>query len=121
MSRGSSVRTDTAGRAGRLATLIQAMGLNFAIDPAIEASGPWTCQASFIDRSHAHGILFRIRTGHPKYKNPSASLGGLTVSKKSKRKASDDQNWAISEEELSRVLQKTLESGTVGVAEVLID
>ena len=58
MSRGSSICTDTAGRAGRLATLIQAMGLEFAIGPVIEASGPWICQAPFIDRSHAHDILF---------------------------------------------------------------
>ncbi len=74
MSRGSSIRTDTAGRAERLATLIRARGLQATRGPVIEASGPWTRQASTIDRSHAHDILVQIRTGNPKYENPAAGL-----------------------------------------------
>ena len=113
VSRRSSIRTDTAGRAERLETLIQARSPKVARGPVIEASGPWTRQASVIDRSHAHDILVRSRTGHPKYKDPSAGLGGLLKSKKYKQKASDDQNWVFNKE--------ALESGHVGVAEVLID
>lgn len=45
----------------------------------------------------------------------------MLKSKKAKQKASDDQNWAFNEEELSRGLQEALESGRVGVCEALID
>ncbi|CAD6585238.1 MAG: hypothetical protein ASARMPRED_002104 [Alectoria sarmentosa] len=121
VSRRSSIRTDTAGRAERLETLVQAKSPKVARGPVIEASGPWTRQASVIDRSHAHDILVRSHTGHPKYKDPSAGLAGLLKSKKSKQKASDDQNWVFNKEELSLALQEALESGHVGVAEVLID
>lgn len=121
MSRGSSIRTDTAGRAERLATLIRARGLQATRGPVIEASGPWTRQASTIDRSHAHDNLVRIRTGNPKYKDPAAGFGSLLKSNKSKQKASNNQNWVFNEEELSCGLQGALESGRVGVAEVLID
>lgn len=121
MSRGSSIRTDTASRAERLATLIQTTGPQVTVGPVIETSGPWIRQAAVIDRSHAHEILVRIRTGHPEYKDPSAGLKGLLKSKKSKQKASDNQKWAFNEEELSRALQEALESGHVGVAEVLIE
>ncbi len=121
ISRGSSIRTDTAGRAARLATLIQAKGSPVTTGPMIEAAGPWIRQASIIDRSHAHDILVGIRTGHPKYKDPAAGLGGLLKSKKATQKASDHQKWTFNEEELSRGLQKALDSGLVGVAEDLID
>ena len=120
MSQGSSIRTDTAGRAERLAALIHARGPKVAIGPVIEASGPWIRQASTIDRSQAHDILVRIRTGHPKYKDPSTGLQGLLKSKKAQKKALDDQLWDFDEEELSRGLQEALESGLVGVAEELI-
>ena len=120
-SRGSSIRTDTTGRAERLATLIRESGPQMAIGPMIVAAGPWTRQASTIDRSHAHDILVQIRKRHPNYKDPTAGLGGLLKSNKAKQKASNDQNWAFNEEELSRGLQEALVSGHVGVAEVLID
>ena len=120
-SRGSSIRTDTAGRAERLATLINAKAPQVAISPMIEPPGPWTRQAATIDRSHAHDILVRIRTRHPNYKDPAAGIGGMLKSKRAKQKASDDQNWAFNEEELSRGLQEALESGHVGVCEALID
>ena len=121
MSRGSSIRTDTVGRATRLETLIHTIAPQAAIDSVIEAAGPWTRQAATIDRSHAHDILVRIRTGHPKYTDPTAGLKGLLKSKKAKKNALDDQTWAFNQEELSRGLQEALESGHVGVAEVLID
>ena len=121
MSRGSSIRTDTAGRAERLAALIQGRGPQVAIGPVIEAAGPWIRQASVIERSQAHDILVRIRTGNPNYQDPAGGLKGLLKSKKAKQKASDDQNWAFNEEELSHGLQKAVESGQVGIAEVLID
>ena len=120
ISRRSSIRTDTAGRAERLATLIQARGPQVAIGPTIKA-GPWVRQGLIIDRSHAHDILVQIRTGHPKFRDPAAGFGGLLKSKKAKQKASDDQTWTFDEEELSRGLQEALESGHVGVVEVLID
>ena len=87
----------------------------------IEAAGPWTRQASIIDRSYAHDILVRNRTEHPKYKDPAAGLAGLLKSKRAKQKASDDHNWTFTEEELSRGLREGLDSGQVGVAEVLLD
>ena len=121
ISRRSSIRTDTTGRTERLATLIQTRGPQVAMGPTIEAAGPWVRQASTIDRSHAHDILVRIRTGHPNFKDPAAGFGGLLKSKKAKQKASDDQNWSFDEGELSRGLQEGLESGHVGVVEVLID
>ena len=121
ISRRNSIRTDTTGRTERLATLIETKGPQVAIGPTIEAAGPWVRQASIIDRSHAHDILVRIRTGHPKFKDPAAGLVGLLKSKKAKQKASDDQNWVFDEGELSRALQEALESGHVGVVEVLID
>ena len=120
-SRGSSIRTDTAGRAERLATLIKAKAPQVTVSPMIEAAGPWTRQASTIDRSHAHDILVRNRTEHPKYKDPAAGLAGLLKSKKAKQKALDDQNWAFTEEELNRGLQEVLESGYVVVAEFFLD
>lgn len=64
ISRGSSIRTDTAGRAERLATLINARAPQVAISPMIEPASPWMRQGSTIDRSHAHDILVRIRTRH---------------------------------------------------------
>ena len=121
ISRGSSIHTDAAGRAKRLATLIQASGPQIAIGPMIEAAGPWIRQASTIDRSHAHDNLVQNRIGHPKYKDPTAGLGGMLRSKKANQKASDNHNWAFNEEELSRGLLEAVESGHVGVAEVLID
>ena len=121
ISRGSSIRTDTASRAERLATLIHARGHQVTIAPMIEAPRPWIRQASTIDRTQAHDILVRIRTGHPKYKDPAAGLGRILKSTKAKQKASDDQNWIFNDEELSRGLQEALESGLIGVAEVLID
>ena len=120
VSRGSSMHTNTASRAERLATLIQARVPQVSIGPMIEAPGPWIPQASIIDRSHAHDILVRIRTEHPKYKDPAAGLGGLLKTKKAKQKASNDQNWAFNEEELSLGLQEALKLGHVGVAEVLV-
>lgn len=120
-ARGSSIRTDTAGRAERLASLIMAKGPQAVISPTIEAAGPWISQAAVIDRTHAHDILVRNRTEHPKYKDPAAGLTGLLKSKKAKQKASDDHTWTFTEEELSRGLRKSLESGYVGVAEVFLD
>lgn len=121
VSRGSSIRTDTAGRAERLATLMHTRAPRVNIGSMIEAPGPWTRQAATIDRGHAHDILVRIKTGNPKYKDPTAGFQGLLKSKKAKRKALDDQTWVFNQEELSRGLQEALESGHVGVAEVLID
>ena len=121
ISRGSSIRTDTAGRAERLATLIKAKAPQVIISPMIEAAGPWISRAAVIDRTHAHDILVRNRTDHPKYKDPAASLTGLLKSKRAKQKASDDHNWIFTEEELTRGLRKALDSGHVGVAEVFLD
>ncbi len=121
ISRGSSIRTDTAGRAERLATLIQESCPPVAIGPVIEAPGPWIRQASVIDRSHAHDMLVQIRTGHPRYKDPAAGFRGLLKSKEAKQKASDDQTWDFNEEELSRGLHQALDSGRVGVAEILLE
>ena len=121
MSRGGSIRTDTAGRAERLATLIQGRGSQIAIGPVIEAASPWTRQASVIERSQAHDILVQIKIGNPMHKDPAGGFKGLLKSKKAKQKASDDQNWVFNEEELSHGLQKAVESGQVGIAEVLID
>ena len=115
------IRTDTASRAERLATLIKANAPQVIRSPIIEAAGPWTRQAAVIDRSHAHDILVRNRTEHPKYKDPAAGLAGLLKSRRAKQKASDDQNWTFTEEELSRGLREALDSGHVGVAEVLLD
>ena len=120
-SLGGSIRTDTAGRAERLATLIQGRGPQVAIGPVIEAASPWTRQASVIERSQAHDILVQIRIGNPMHKDPAGGLKGLLKSKKAKQKASDDQNWVFNEEELGHGLQKAVESGQVGIAEVIID
>ena len=121
ISRGSSIRTDTAGRAERLATLIHESGPQMTIGPMIVAAGPWTPLASIIDRSHAHDILVQIRKRHPNYKDPTVGLGGLLKSKKAKQKASNDQNWSFNQEELSQGLQQAVMSGLVGVAEVLVE
>lgn len=43
-SRRSSIRTDTAGRAERLATIVQVRGPQVAIGQTIEAAGPWVRQ-----------------------------------------------------------------------------
>lgn len=91
ISRGSSIRTDTVGRAERLASLIQTRTPEVTIGPVIETAGPWTRQASTYDRTLAHDNLVRIRVGHPKFKDPAAGLGRLLKSKRAKGKASNKQ------------------------------
>ena len=121
ISRGSSIHTDTAGRAERLANLIQERGPQFVIGPVIEAAGPWTPQISTYDRGHAHDILVSIRNSDSKDKDSKIGLKGLLKSKKARRKAADEQNWDFNKEELSRGLEEALQLGLVGVAGALLE
>lgn len=120
MLRESSVRTNTVDRAETLARLIKRRCPDVVIDPDIEAAGPRVADASTSDRTHAHDLLVRTRTRDPKYKDPSSGLGRLK-SKHARQKASDSHNWTFGQSELSQALKEAVDSGHVGVAEVLLD
>ena len=120
ISRGSSMHTDIAGRAERLANLIKESP-QIVIGPVIEAAGPRIPQISSYDRGDAHDILVNIRTSDSKDKYSTIGLRGLLKSKKAKRKAADNQNWEFNKEELSRGLEEALRSSHVGIAEALIE
>ena len=121
ISRGSSIHTDNAGRAERLANLIQEKSPQLIIGPVIEAAGPRIPLISTYDRGHAHEILVSIRTRDGKDRESTGGLRGMLKTKKAKRKAADEQNWDFNKEELSRGLEEALRLGHVGVAEALID
>lgn len=119
--RESSIRTNTADRAHRLATLIKARCPESAILPVIEPQQPRVCNASTLDRHHAHEVLVRKRREDASYKDPAVGLSKLLKSKQSKQKASNTSNWTFSSEEKSLALKEAVESGWVGVAEVVLD
>ena len=121
VSRGSSIHTDAAGRAERLANLIQENSPQLVIGPVIEAAGPWIPQLSTYDRGHAREILVSIQNSDGKDKDSTLSLRGMLKPKKAKRKATDEQNWDFNKEVLSRGLEEALRLGHVGVAEAMLE
>ncbi len=117
--RDCSIRTDTAGRARRLAGLIQDRCLHISIEPDIESSEPRPSEISIVDRKTVRDILSRKRRENPTFKDPSS---GLFKSKKAKQKASDVDTWTFDECDKSLALREAVEeSGHVGVARELID
>ena len=120
--RESSIKTDTAGQARRLKTLIRARCREVAIEPEIESPARRQSQASIPDRNEAHEILIRKRRENLKSKDPSIGLGKILHLKQAKKKALDTQTLTFNEHELSLALREVVEfSEHVGVAEKLID
>lgn len=119
--RESSVRSDTVDRARRLASLIKARCPEVMVNSDIQPQEPRVRQASIADRTHAHDILVRGRRESPSFRDPTVGMGKLLKSKESKQRAQDTHTWTFSDEEKSYALREAVETGYVGVAEVLLD
>lgn len=120
--RSSSIRTDTASRAQRLASLIQVRCPKVTMDPDIEIFAPRPPDISIVDRTTARDILARIRRENPKFKRSSDGLGKYLMPKQAKQNSSDIDTWTFDEHELSLALRVVVDQlGLVGVAKELID
>ena len=119
--RWDSVRSDTVNRAQRLACLIRERTPLTAVKPDIHPQEPPVRNATITDKTHAHDLLVTARRERPDFKDPARGIGSLLKSKDSKQRAKDTQNWIFSNGEKSHALRKAVESGFVGVAEVLLD
>ncbi len=119
--RWDSVRSDTVNRAQRLACLMKERSPSIAVKPDIKPQEPRVRNATIPDRTHAHDLLVTTRRDSPCFKDPTAGIGKLLKSKGSKQRAQDTHNWIFSNEEKSHALKRAVESGYVGVAEVLLD
>ena len=118
--RGDSVTSNTVDRAQRLSSLMKERAPSIAVKPDIKPQEPRVLNASIADRTHAHDLLVTTRRDNPRFKDPSTGIGTLLKTKESKRKA-QEHNWIFSNGEKSHVLKKAVDSGYVGVAEVLLD
>ena len=119
--RSNSVRSDTVNRAQRLASLIREKTPLIAVKPDISPQEPPVCIATITDRTHAHDLLVTMKRESPCFKEPATGVGKLLKSKGSKQRAQDTHNWIFSNGEKSLALKRAVESGHVGVAEVLLD
>ena len=119
--RRDSVRSNTVDRAQRLSDLMKERSPSIAVKPDIEPKEPRVRNASTVDRTHAHDLLVTTRRDSTGFKAPATGIGKLLKSKESKQKAQDTHNWIFSTGEKSHALKRAVESGYVGVAEVLLD
>ena len=119
--RRDSVRSNTVDRAQRLSSLMKERAPSIAVKPDIKPQEPRVRNASIADRTHAHDLLVTTRRDSPCFKDPSAGIGKLLKSKGSKQRAQDTHNWIFSNGEKSHALKRAVESGFVGVTEVLLD
>ena len=119
--RWDSVRSDTVNRAQRLACLMKERSPSIAVKPDIKPQEPRVPNATIADRTHAHDLLVTTRRDSSSFKDPTTGIGKLLKSKGSKQRAQDTHTWIFSNGEKSRALQRAVESGYVGVAEVLLD
>ncbi len=119
--RRDSVRRDTVDRAQRLSYLMKERSPSVAVKPDIKPQEPRVRSASIVDRTQAHDLLVTVRRDSPCFKDPTTGIGKLLKSKESKQKAQDTHNWIFSNGEKSHALNRAVESGYVGVAEVLLD
>ncbi|KAG8533978.1 uncharacterized protein KY384_001721 [Bacidia gigantensis] len=113
--REGSVRSDTATRAQRLATILKTRCPDISLGSVIQSAGP---RVSAANEGEAHAALVRIH--RPQFKDPSKGFGKLR-SKSTKDKKRDTQTWIFSDEEKSRALQEAVDTGFVGIAEALLD
>ena len=119
--RRDSVRSNTVDRAQRLSSLVRERAPSIAVKPDIKPHEPRAPNASIADRTHAHDLLVTTRRDSPCFKDPSTGMGTLLKTKKYKQRAQDTHNWTFSNGEKSHALKRAVESGYVGVAEVLLD
>ena len=119
--RRDSVRSNTVDRAQRLSSLMKERAPSIAVKPDIKPQEPRVRNASIADQTHAHDLLVTTRRDSSCFKDPSAGIGKLLKSKGSKQRAQDTHNWIFSNGEKSHALKRAVESGFVGVAEVLLD
>ena len=119
--RWNSVRSDTVNRAQRLACLLRERTPLTAVKPDINPQEPLVPNATIADKTHAHDLLVTTRRESPCFKDPTRGIGTLLKSKGSKQRAQDTHNWIFSDGDKSIALQRAVESGYVGVAEVLLD
>ena len=117
--RRDSVRSDTVDRAQRLSDLMKENSI--AVKPDIKPQEPRVPKATVLDRTHAHDLLVTTRRDSPGFKDPTTGMKKLLKSKESKQRAQDTHNWIFSNAEKSHALKRAVESGFVGVAEVLLD
>ena len=121
ISRRDSVRSNTVDRAKRLSSLMRERAPSIVVKPDIKPQEPRVLNVSIADRTHAHDLLVTTRRDSPCFKDPSTGVGKLLKTKGSKQRAQDTHNWIFSNGEKSHALKRAVESGYVGVAEVLLD
>ena len=119
--RRDSIRSNTINGAQRLSSLMKERAPSITVKPDIKPQEPRVPRASIADRTHAHDLLVTTRRESPCFKEPSTGIGKMLKTKGSRKRDQDTQTWTFSDGDKSNALKRAVESGHVGVAEVLLE